>query len=151
MSNRNTSENKKARREARANRACRNQPRTPSTDLPLEVCTELLMEKKMTGPVRRALIRGRELVVVFPRTEPTAEAVKVFNRLSELPIDKVARRRTQAARRFRKLDKLALRATAPRFEAAFRQGAAVQLSVFKQADAEINARLLHATDNLKQA
>lgn len=127
-----------------------NQPRHRISDLPAETSAGMLCNPKnrLTGPVRRALMVSRQIVVEFPRTEPKLEAVRIAARLAALPLEKLGRRLHQSARRASTAKHLLDKTRRPTLRAALMAEHDRQLVVWAYVRSEIAARYNRAQSRM---
>lgn len=98
-------------------------------------------KQKCGGRNRRVLKAGMEYLVLRPQTEPIDPAVKTALKLQKLSLEKLIRRRTQAARRAATAKYiLTSLATNSRFRVGIIAEQTHQLAILKQAQAEIQVR-----------
>lgn len=123
-----------------------NQPRHRISDLPAETSAGMLCNPKsrMTGPVRRALMASRQIVVDFPRAEARPKEVRILARCESLSLEKLGRRLKQSARRASTAKHLLDKTRRPALRAALMAEHDRQLVVWAHVRSEIAARYNHA-------
>lgn len=117
---------------------------TVERNTPLEISATLLCnpKEKLSGSVRRGLMRSRETVLNTPRKEKTERMEKLLRKLAALPLAKLIRRITQGRNHSRRAKSLADKLAQDsifRPELDKRQRSAQALEML--ATAEVNYRL----------
>jgi len=152
MSARNKKANKVNRRVDRENAAIRFQ-RRPASSIDRDASSAVLCDHKqrLGAKGRNYLKRSRENVVVMPTPEVVRPfAVKLAEKLAKLTLRQVIRRRSQfAARAAGAKYKLADLAAGSMFRPVLQRLQDSNIFACKQAQAELDARMLHATNKLK--
>ena len=158
MSAKNKLINKQNRRDDREYRkTCKKFPTVPlpiaHNNCSVEDARTLLLDpkQKLGGPARRFLKSVLSKSVIMPEPESIRlPAVKLAEKLASLKFTQVIRRRAQFARRAASA-KYRLEALSPtsRFRATLQVVQDANIHAMKQAQAELDARRLHATGKLQ--
>ena len=101
MSAKNKLVNKRTRRELRENKTTRLAESTPSTDIPLDVSSAVLVseKEKLSRAARQNWHRSRDKVLTVVRKAAKTDSEVQARRLKLMPLAKLIRRRFQAGRR----------------------------------------------------
>lgn len=151
MSAKNKLENKANRRDERDARPCSERRPLGISGVSAESAPGLLCDPgvKLGASARRYFKRARYNEVVMPAPVVRPFAVKLAEKLARLPLQRVLRRRSQfAARAAGAKYKMESLSPNSRFRPAIQKYQDANIFAMKQAQAELDARRLHATNQL---